>query len=282
MGGNQNNNYADKLRQKHERIKNDLLELAVIETHLFNQLDAVDKSSASATSTENRIKEHINSLTNVRTRLLEDLKGVYTNARSDLNTNMNHLQNQTVMSNQLKEELKKAEETLKQLKAEKNNKTRLAQIGEYEFAKNVEHKGILKTIVYGSLIILVLFFLNKKKILPEMISKILVIATTSVILLLVLQRLYWNFRRNNIDYNKFSQPDVALPAGGKRKATEFKLSELLGLKCDADLNAIAKQEALKAAAGQAEGTGETETAGFTNYNTVFPSQTNNTLNYSSI
>ncbi len=282
MGGNQNNNYADKLRQKHERIKNDLLELAVIETHLFNQLDAVDKSSASATSTENRIKEHINSLTNVRTRLLEDLKGVYTNARSDLNTNMNHLQNQTVMSNQLKEELKKAEETLKQLKAEKNNKTRLAQIGEYEFAKNVEHKGILKTIVYGSLIILVLFFLNKKKILPEMISKILVIATTSVILLLVLQRLYWNFRRNNIDYSKFSQPDVALPAGSKRKATEFKLSELLGLKCDADLNAIAKQEALKAAAGQAEGTGETETAGFTNYNTVFPSQTNNTLNYSSI
>ena len=274
--------YASELKEKHDQVKNDLLELAVIETHLFNQLDAIDRAGTSATSTENRIKKHIQSLTNVRTRLLEDLKGVYTSARNDLNMNMDHLNNQKVMSNQLNEELKKAEETLKQLKAEKNNKTRLAQIGEYEFAKNVEHKGILKTIVYGSLVILVLFFLNKKKILPEMISKILVIATTSVILLLVLQRLYWNFRRNNIDYSKFSQPDVALPAGGKRKATEFKLSELLGLKCDADLNAIAKQEALKAAAGQAEGTGETETAGFTNYNTVFPSQTNNTLNYSSI
>jgi len=128
MGGTQDN-YADKLRQKHERIKNDLLELAVIETHLFNQLDAVDKSSASATSNENRIKQNINSITGVRTRLLEDLKGVYTNARYGLNTNMGHLQNQTVMSNQLKEELSKAEETLKQLKAEKNNKTRLAQIG---------------------------------------------------------------------------------------------------------------------------------------------------------
>jgi len=282
MGGNQNNNYADKLKEKHERIKNDLLELAVIETHLFNQLDAVDKSTANATSTENRIKEHINSLTNVRTRLLEDLKGVYTNARNDLNTNTDHLQNQTVMSNQLQEELKKAEETLKQLKAEKNNKTRLAQIGEYEFAKNTEHKGILKTIVYGSLIILVLFFLNKKNILPEMISKILIVATTSIILLLIIQRLYWNFRRNNIDYSKFSQPDVPTPIGNRRKPTEFKLSELLGLKCDADLNAIAKQEALKAATSQASGTSVQEVAGFTNYNTVFPSQSSGNLKYSSL
>ena len=276
-------NYAKNLKEKHDQIKKDLLELAVIETHLFNQLDAIDRAGTSATSTENRIKEHIQSLTNVRTRLLEDLKGVYTSARNDLNMNMDHLNNQKVMSNQLNEELKKAEETLKQLKAEKNNKTRLAQIGEYEFAKNVEHKGILKTIVYGSLVILLLFFLNKKKILPEMISKILVIATTSVILLLVLQRMYWNFRRNNIDYNKFSQPDVALPADKKRKATEFKLSELLGLTCDADLNAIAKQEALKAAASQAEGTNSGgEVAGFRNYNTVFPSQSCDKLNYSSI
>lgn len=275
-------NYAEKLKQKHERIKNDLLELAVIETHLFNQLDAVDKSSASSTSTENRINAHIESLKRIRTRLLEDLKGVYTNARYDLNTNMGHLQNQTVMSNQLQEELKKAEETLKQLKAEKNNKTRLAQIGEYEFSKNVEHLGILKTIVYGSFLILILFFLNSKKILPEMITKVFVITVTSVVLLLVIQRLYWNFRRNNIDYSKFSQPDVATPIGNKRKATEFKLSELLGLKCNADLNAIAKQEALKKATSQADGTSEGEVAGFTNYNTVFPSQTSGDLNYSSI
>jgi len=137
--------------------------------------------------------------------------------------------------------------------------------------------------VYGSLIILILFFLNKKNILPEMITKILIITTTSVILLLIVQRLFWNFRRNNIDYSKFSQPDVALPAGRKRKSTEFKLSELLGLKCNADLNAIAKQEALKAAASQAEGTSEGgEVAGFTNYNTVFPSQSGGALNYSSI
>jgi hypothetical protein len=281
MSGTQDNNYANKLREKHERIKTDLAELMVIETHLFNQLDSVDKSSASATSTENRIKQNINSITNVRTRLLEDLKGVYTNARSDLNLNMGHLQNQTTMSNQLKEELKKAEDTLKQLKAEKNNKTRLAQIGEYEFAKNVEHKGILKTIVYGSLIILLLFFLSKKKILPEMITQILVITTTSVIILLIVQRLYWNFRRNNIDYSKFSQPNLALPVGKKRKASEFKLSELLGLKCDADLNAIAKQAALKKASSQADGSAENNEA-FTNYNTVFPSQLSGTLNYSSI
>jgi len=277
----QDNNYANKLREKHDRIKTDLAELMVIETHLFNQLDSVDKSSASATSTENRIKQSISSITSIRTRLLEDLKGVYTNARSDLNLNMGHLQNQTTMSNQLKEELKKAKDTLKQLKAEKNNKTRLAQIGEYEFAKNVEHKGILKTIVYGSLIILLLFFLNKKKILPEMITKILVITTTSVVLLLIVQRLYWNFRRNNIDYSKFSQPDLALPVGKKRKASEFKLSELLGLKCDADLNAIAKKEALKKASSQADGSAENNEA-FTNYNTVFPSQLSGTLNYSSI
>ena len=205
----------------------------------------------------------------------QELNGIFSRTKDDLAYSTGHLENQNTMSTQLAEELEKANELLKSLKAEKNNKTRLAQIGEYEFEKNKEHKDIMKTIVYGSFVILIIFFLNKKNMYPDFLTKITVIAVVVVMILLVIQRLYWNLRRDNIDYSKFTQPESERDVGPRDKPT-LKLSKLLGLTCDVDIHEMAKKMA------EQKNGNANENFSNMNINTVYPCQGNKCLKYSHI
>jgi hypothetical protein len=243
MAGDEYNNALD---QKHKKIQEDLKELQVIETYLFDELSKINQSDATKTEQETQIKNYIKNLKNVRKTLMENLKNLYTNANNDLNYNSQHLGNQRDMSEQLSVELEKARNILKKLKAEKNNKTRLAQIGEYEFEKNREHRSILKTIVYGSFFILIIFFMNSKNMLPNFLTKIIVVIISSITFLLVIQRLFWNSRRNNIDYSKFTFPKRKKETVVKENKNTLSLRKILGLNnCDVNLQQLAQNTANK-------------------------------------
>jgi hypothetical protein len=231
------------LQTKHTLMKKELEELQVMETYLFNELTKINQSDATKTDQETKITEYITNLKNVRKTLMNNLKNLYTNANDELNYNSQHLSNQQDMSSQLSVELEKARNTLKKLKAEKNNKTRLAQIGEYEFEKNREHKGVLKTIVYGAFFVLVVFFLNSKKLLPGFLTKIVVVIICAIVFLLVIQRLFWNYRRSNMDYSKFTFPKRNKYGTVKTSKNTFSLRKILGLKCDTDIQTLAQEAA---------------------------------------
>ena len=245
-GGNEeyNDTLNKELNIKHTKIQEDLKELQVVETYLFDELSKVNQGDSTRTDQQEQITSYIENLKNVRTTLMENLKNLYTNANNDLNYNSQHLSNQRDMSGQLKLELDKAREVLKKLKAEKNNKTRLAQIGEYEFEKNREHRSILKTIVYGSFFVLIVFFMNSKNMIPGFLTKIVVVIISSITFLLVIQRLYWNSRRNNIDYSKFSFPKRKTESVVEENKNTLSLRKMLGYgKCDVDLQQLAQNTA---------------------------------------
>jgi len=245
-GGNEeyNDTLNKELNIKHKKIQEDLKELQVVETYLFDELSKVNQGDSTRTDQQEQITSYIENLKNVRTTLMENLKNLYTNANNDLNYNSQHLSNQRDMSGQLKLELEKAREVLKKLKAEKNNKTRLAQIGEYEFEKNREHRSILKTIVYGSFFVLIVFFMNSKNMIPDFLTKIVVVIISSITFLLVIQRLYWNSRRNNIDYSKFSFPKRKTESVVEENKNTLSLRKMLGYgKCDVDLQQLAQNTA---------------------------------------
>ena len=264
------NSKMNMLKDKHARITKELGELQAIEEALYKEMQG-ETTTAERT---NEINTYVTNLVNIRERMKRELGNIFSRTQDNLAYNTGHLENQSTMSTQLKEELRKAKDLLKSLKAEKNNKTRLAQIGEYEFEKNKEHKDLMKTIVYGSFLILIVFFLNKKNIYPDTLTQITVVAIVAVMILLVIQRLYWNFRRDNIDYSKFSQPNTEREVGKKREGPTLKLSKLLGLSCDADINEMAKKMAKQKNVGGKQGFSNM------NINTVFPCQRNQCLKYS--
>ena len=269
--------YNQELDVKHKKIQEELQELQVIETYLFDELSKINQSSETRTDQQTQITNYITNLKNVRHTLMENLKNLYTNANNDLNYNSQHLGNQRDMSQQLSKELENAKIILKNLKAEKNNKRRLAQIGEYEFEKNREHRSILKTIVYGSFFVLIVFFMNSKNILPDFLTKIFVVIISSITFLLVIQRLFWNSKRNNIDYSKFTFPSRKSETVVEEKKNTLSLRKIMGLDtCNVDLQQLAQNTA------NAEGQ-----AGFSNINNIIADDSkelcfSNNLKYSLI
>jgi hypothetical protein len=242
------------------------------------------------TTLETKITKYVADLSKIRSTLQQNLGSMFTNENKDLLSSLGHYNNQNTLYGRLKIELEKSEELLKKLQASKNNKTRLAQIGEYEFEKNKEHRSILKTIVYGSFFILIIVFLNTSNILPSMLTKIFVTIIASITVLLIIQRLYWNFRRNNIDYGKFSFPYIpskTIAAPPKNKNT-LSIRKILGMgKCDVNEDEIIKkyqeEQALKKSAGAVSTDAVGAVAsGFTNMGRINVLASNNIDNYTYI
>ena len=233
---------VETLEAKQKRITDELTELTVIQEYISNELQKMKDLGSTDSTQEAKITKYVSDLSKIRSTLLHNLGSIFTNENKDLLSSLGHYQNQNTLYGRLKSELKKSKNLLKKLKAEKNNKTRLAQIGEYEFEKNKEHRSILKTIVYSSFFILIIIFLNKNNILPEMLTKMFVFIIVSITFLLIIQRLYWNFRRNNIDYGKFSFQKLPsfVSAPPKNKNT-LSIRKILGInKCDANEEEIIK------------------------------------------
>jgi len=221
--------YTDALNNKHEKIINDLQELQAVETYLFTKIQ--ESSGSNENDETQKISSHIENLSETRTNLLKSLQNLYSGASSEADFNSNLLGNQTVMGQQLASEITRAKQEKKRLIAEKNNKQRLAQIGEYEYAKNNSHKSILKIIVYGSFFVLIMIFLNSNDLFPTFLTKIIIVIICFIVFLIIIKRLYWNFKRNNIDYSKFTFPKN-IGTFDKQTENTFSISDLMGMKCE--------------------------------------------------
>ena len=95
-----------------------------------------------------------------------------------------------------------------------------------------------------------------------MLTKIFVVIIISITLLLLIQRMFWNFRRDNIDYSKFRQPGKIPTTVVPEKKNTLSLKKILGIGCN---NKSLQQIANKAAS-------KTNIDGFSNFMDIFPRQ----------
>ena len=89
---------------------------------------------------------------------------------------------------------------------ERDNKLRMVEIGEYTTARYRSHKDILKTIVYGVVVVILITLVMSFSWFPRMVGAIGIIATIAVTLSLVARELMDNWRRSNLVWSQFEQP----------------------------------------------------------------------------
>ena len=120
------------------------------------------------------------------------------------------------------------------MKAAKSNKERLVRLGDYEYDRYESHTEILKILVYCSLFILFFIFIKKFEFIPNIISQLGIIIVISFTIYNVISKVYWNLRRNNIDYDKFEQwygPDTGYDDQGSNFSGKALFNELFGDLC---------------------------------------------------
>jgi hypothetical protein len=199
------------IHEKHGNAINILQTTAEIEKYLYNNMQKLqNKNNSNTVEGESIIKARINELKTMRIVLFQKLKNMYKESQQDTASNRQHLSDQYTVTSVLDDELQNIQQKLDDLKQDKNNKLRMVQLGDYEYDRYYSHKNIFKHIVYGTFIVLILVFLMKLPFFPKYLGVMGIIATISILIILISKTLYWNFRRDNINYDKFEQGDTSL------------------------------------------------------------------------
>lgn len=199
-------NHASLLQQKHDNAIKNIQELQELEKYMFQNLQKINKADSSAANEAVIIQQRINELSTMRENLFTQLKNMYTNVQSDVSDGRKDLADQIAVVEIVEKELSAAKSNLNQLIQERDNKLRMVEIGEYTTARYRSHKDILKTIVYGVVVVILITLVMSFSWFPRMVGAIGIIATIAVTLSLVARELMDNWRRSNLVWSQFEQP----------------------------------------------------------------------------
>lgn len=197
-----NQEHSMLLREKHtETIKN-IRELQELEKYMFQNLERLTGQDDQSQQ-EDQIVEKINELSNMRIGLFNELKNMYSSNQDELNATRTQLADQIGVVGIVEDELNRLKTNIDTLKQEKDSKVRMVQIGNYEASKYNSHIGVMKIVVFSSLIILASSLLLQNGIIPPMVSTGIIMVTIIVGVIMVMNGIFDMMSRNNMDYSKY-------------------------------------------------------------------------------
>lgn len=249
-----------KLAEKHENTIKQIKELQELERYMFANLQGINKSSPDANEQEERIRRRIQELVTIRQNLFGKLKGMYTSTQINVTKSREDLADQIAVGKTMEDELKNTEEQLEVLRAERANKMKMVEIGQYEYERYNELRGIMKNIVYGIFIVLIISFLMRQPWFPRIVGVALIALVIAGTIITVAGRIYYNMRRNDRNYQRLDQEyggrfnKVVIPQQGAVGEQKGILSMLT---CDNASSAYSQavKSAKNAASSQASGEG---------------------------
>ena len=124
-------------------IKN-ITDLQQIEQYMFQNLQALNKSSPDSIQQSDVIKQRLSEISAMLMTLFGQLKSMYADTQAQTANSRSDLADQITMTNVVDNELKNAKKELKALEQERLNKKRLVELGEYEYDRYTSHKNIIK------------------------------------------------------------------------------------------------------------------------------------------
>jgi len=248
-----------KLAEKHEATIKQIKELQELERYMFANLQGINKSSPDANEQEERIRKRILELVTIRQGLFGKLKGMYTSTQINVTRSREDLADQVAVGRTMGDELKNTEDQLEVLRAEKLNKMKMVEIGQYEYERYNELRGIMKNVVYGIFVVLVISFLMRQPWFPRIVGVALIALVIAGTLITVAGRIYYNMRRNDRTYQRLDQSyggrfnKVEIPQANGVGNDKSILSYLTCANASASYNAVnAKMVAAAAAAANKE------------------------------
>jgi len=204
-GTNVKKQQGAQLQAMHEKTISNIKELQELEKYMFSNLQKLNASGSDADAQKKIIEKRIKELSTMRMNLFKKLKGMYTDTQSSTDANRKDLADQITMVQVMEEELNNVKTRLSQLQSEKANKIRMVELGDYEYDRYTAHKKIFKNIVYGAFAILIVSYLMHLPMFPTNIGVLIIILIIAFIIISIVGLIYDNARKDNLDYDKYSQ-----------------------------------------------------------------------------
>jgi len=205
----------ERLSEKHEALKRRITDLQEIEKYLFQQLQKANNEGGEDGAES--IKKRIEQIVNIRTTLMSQLGEKYTFNQGRADKNRRHLADQSMIDKIMKEQNENLKLKLDEVKDEKLNRIKLAQISEYEYDRYKAHVKVMKIVLILLILIFVLTLMKRRFNLPTSMYTMIIFAIILPAFYSISIEMYTNSLRNNLDYDKFDHKLVLDEDAGMNK-----------------------------------------------------------------
>ena len=195
-------------------LTDSISKLKELEEYLFQTLEAVSMTDTFNPGEQDAIIDKISDLSTLRDDLFNQLGVLYVGLNNNAQIERSALTDQATIQKMLENQLANLKQEVTTLENIQRNKTRMVEIGQYEYLRYSAHKSFMKTLAFTSLAILIFSALSKNDIIPKNLATLFIVASAVVGGILLIQQ-YWNMStRNNQNYNRFNFPPSAVDASG--------------------------------------------------------------------
>jgi hypothetical protein len=192
------------LSNKHENTIKNIKDLQELEKYMFQNLQSLNKSSASSVQESDIIKKRIEELSAMRVALFNQLKTMYKDQQNQTSNSRSNLADQITMTSMIDNELTNAQGRLGVLEKEYANKKRLVELSSYEYDRYGSHKNIAKLLTYGALGILIIVYLMSFPWFPASVGMLSICIIIGIVIVSISGRMLTNLTRTNLFWNKFA------------------------------------------------------------------------------
>ena len=197
-----------KTQVRQDEILGNIKKLQGMENELYGELQS--KTAAGADENEqDTIVNKINTLSDIRTSMFNNLTTMYGNIQNQLATNREDVVDKLTVVGIVEQELDNAKKNLNALKTERNNKLRMVEINTYYEKQYNAHTEVMMIVLYTFIPILLLAILRRNKLIPTNIINIIIVLIAVVGSGLLSVKIYDLSRRNNMDYEKYDWPSMS-------------------------------------------------------------------------
>lgn len=208
-----------------EKLLEDIQNLQNLEQYLFGLLNNPNLTPEE----KEEILKKIEGLTKMRINLYKNLKQINTLSTSSPVTN-SALTDQKTAVDIMEEELNKLKKTAQENNQDRLNKIRMIEINNYYSSRYQDHADVLKTGIFFLLAFVILYFVNSKGLLPEIVFSVLkyiLVVATVYFLGSKLLNMWLRDPMNYDEYNWYFNPKTA-PAPLGTSNNFFSAESLLG------------------------------------------------------
>jgi len=187
------------LGQGSEQTISNITDLQTIEMKLYESLD----NNKLTQEQRSRIIDKINEIAQTRLTLYQGISNMASSYQQNLETSNNTIQEQMLAIDIVENELNQAKRRLNLLEEQKYNKLRLVEINTYYGKQYNAYKDVAKTIVFFSILVLIIVILGKKEILPTNIYIVLNVLVISMGAIGVGRQIIKISNKDNMNFDEY-------------------------------------------------------------------------------
>lgn len=203
----QTNNEISQINESTSTTINNIKNLQELERNLYADLEnSASSDNPPSLEQQESIITRINDLSKMRSTLFGNLKNMYSTNQYSVAQKRNDLVDELTTVKVIEGELNNSKAQMNALNQQKKNQLRMVEINTYYGKKYEAQANIMLIIIITCVPILIITILNKKNIIPDNISSLLVSIVIVVFLIVMYFRIGDFIFRDNMDFDQIKFP----------------------------------------------------------------------------